>query len=44
MKKAVRGVGFTPRDVQALLDLVDEHLPMGSQDWEFLAMHYNECK
>jgi hypothetical protein len=43
-KTGTRGAGFAPRDVKLLLDLVEEHLPMGNQDWEFLAVQYNESK
>jgi hypothetical protein len=36
-----RGAGFNKVEVELLLNLIAELLPMGKYDWDFLADRYN---
>ena len=38
-----RGRGFTSASVDVMLDLAEEHLPVGQQMWDELALKFNEA-
>ena len=46
MKKAssgVRGKNYSSAAVRSLLDIVEERLPVGGDEWSQVANAYNEC-